>query len=268
MPIDDPDDPRLVDYRDLTDAELRARREADEGLFVAEGVHVIRRLVRSAYPVRSVLVAPRKLEALREDLAGLTAPVYVASQDVLNRVVGFNIHRGAVAVAGRLAPQRAEAVAANAARVVVVEGMTDQENLGLIFRNAAGLGIDAVLLCPRTCDPLYRRTVRVSMGHVLATPHARFVRWPHGLDDLNAAGFKTVALTPDPSAVDLDAVDPRPTDKVAILVGAEGPGLTPGAMARAGVRVRIPMAAGVDSLNVAAAAAIAFHHFRPPNLRQ
>ena len=252
----------MVEYRDLTDAELRSRYESDAGVFIGEGVHVIRRLVTSAYPVRSVLVTPRKFEALRGDLETVRAPVYVAEQAVMNRVAGFNIHRGAVASADRLPARVVGDVLEGAARVAVVEALTDQENLGLIFRNAAGLGLDAVLLCPRTCDPLYRRTVRVSMGHVLHVPHARFDLWPDGLEDLRRSGFTIVALTPGASATDIGTVDAGAFERVAVMIGSEGPGLSDAALEAADLRVRIPMAPGVDSLNVANAAAIAFFCLR------
>lgn len=222
---------------------------------------MIRRLLESRYRVRSVLLTPQKYAVLRADLEGTAAPVYVAGQPVMNRVVGFNIHRGAVASAARLPAAAIGDAVAGAERVALVEGLTDQENLGVIFRNAAALGVDAVVLCPRTCDPLYRRTVRVSMGHVLHVRHARLARWPEQLDDVRAAGFAVVALTPEPTATDIRTIDARAFPRLALMVGSEGPGLTAGALARADARVRIPMAAHVDSLNVATAAAIAFHHF-------
>lgn len=230
---------------------------------MAEGVNVIRVLVAAPYGVRSVLVTPQKLSALAADLDGLDAPVYVARAEVMNRTVGFNIHRGAVAVADRPLPLSPADVIDRATRVAVVEAMTDQENLGQLFRNAAALGIEGVVLCPRSCDPLYRRTVRVSMGQVLRVPHARLIEWPHGLDALRAAGFAFLALTPAAEADDLDHVDRAALERIAFMVGAEGSGLTPEALDYADGRVRIPMARGVDSLNVATAAAIAFHHFRP-----
>jgi tRNA G18 (ribose-2'-O)-methylase SpoU len=248
--IDDPDDPRLADYRALRDAEL-------QGAFIAEGALVVRQLLRSPYRVRSVLVTPRKLAALDADLPP-DVTVYVAPRELLRAVVGFDLHRGAVAAAERPPPADAAAIARRARSLLVVEDVSDAENMGSLFRNAAAFGVDAVLLSPRCCDPLYRRAVRVSMGHVLHVPFARLAPWPSSLDDVvRAAGFTTVALTPGADAVDVDRVPPPP--RPAILVGAEGPGLTDAALASADLRVRIPMRPGVDSINVAAAAAVAFH---------
>ena len=256
MPIEvtDPADPRLADFRDLTAADRRPDRPGGRGLVLAEGVPVVRRLLASPYPVRAVLGVPHRLAMLEDDLAGLAGPVYAADADLMAEVVGFHLNRGVLASADRApAPAAAEVLAA-ARRVLVLEGVNDHENLGALFRNAAALGADAVLLGPRCADPLYRRSVRVSMGHVLRVPFAP-------LPDLAALrGFTTVALTPHPPAVPLSTVDPG-VPRVALLVGAEGPGLSPEALAAADVRVRIPMEPGVDSLNVATAAAIALHHF-------
>ena len=261
--ISDPADPRVDDYRRLSDARARRQLEAgdpaagDPGFFVAEGVTVIRRLLASGRPVRSVLVDRPRLAGLAADLTGLDAPVYVAEPDVLEAVAGFDVHRGALAAADRW-PLPEPALLLPAARhVAVLEGINDHENLGVIFRNAAGLAIDAVFLCPRSCDPLYRRSVRVSMGHVLSVPWARLDPWPDGLAGLRAAGFTVVALTPGPDAEPLEGPDPG--ERVALLLGAEGPGLSPAALAAADRRRRIPMAPGVDSLNVASAAAVAFY---------
>jgi tRNA G18 (ribose-2'-O)-methylase SpoU len=259
----DPADPRVDDYRHLSDARLRRRLEAGDaatgtpGFFVAEGTHVIRRLLRSGRRVRSVLVDGPRLAALAPDLAGLAAPVYVAEGDVLRGVAGFDVHRGALAAADRWPLPEPAAVLGVARRLAVLEDINDHENLGVIFRNAAGLGIDGVLLCPRCCDPLYRRSVRVSMGHVLSVPWTRLERWPEALADVRAAGFTLAALTPHPEAEPLTR--PEPGERVAVLLGAEGPGLSPAALAAAQRRWSIPMAAGVDSLNVASAAAIAFY---------
>lgn len=247
--VDDPADERLADYVGLTDADL-ARRGG--GVFLAEGVLVIRRLLESRYPVRSLLLAANRVGALADVLDRVDAPVYVASQAVMDAVVGFPIHRGALAAADRVPlPSVAEVVAA--ARLVgVVEGINDHENMGSLFRNAAAFGVDAVLLSADCCDPLYRRSVRVSLGHVLHVPFTTLGS-PNELD-----GFTTMALTP---AVDAEVLgDVAPGGRVAVLVGAEGSGLRPETLAAADRRVRIPMAPGVDSLNVATAAAIAFHH--------
>ncbi|MGH9067989.1 MAG: TrmH family RNA methyltransferase [Acidimicrobiales bacterium] len=269
IPIDDPSDDRVADYVGLTDAAARR-----QGVVIAEGVLVIRQLLRSPYRPRSLLVTPARLRDLAGDLAALGVaadlPVYLAGREVIGSVVGFDLHRGAVAAADRLAPTALDRLLAGSAErrasprlVAVVEASNDHENLGALFRNATALGVDAVLLSPSCADPLYRRSVRVSMGHVLHLPFARLDDWEVGLGRLTAAGFTIVALTPDPAALPLGQLDPADPAfaRLAILVGAEGPGLTGQALARAHHRARIPMTAGVDSLNLATAAAIAFHHF-------
>ena len=252
----DPADPRLADFRDLAAADRRPDRPGGRGLVIAEGVPVVRRLLASPYPVRAVLGVPSRLDALAADLAAVGCPVYRSSAAVMAGAVGFHLTRGVLASADRAPEPALSALLAAARRVLALEGVNDHENLGALFRNAAALGADAVLLGPRCADPLYRRSVRVSMGHVLRVP---FGRGP--LTALREAGFAVLALTPRPSAVPLSTVDPA-VPRAALLVGAEGPGLSPEAVATADVQVRIPMAAGVDSLNVATAAAIALHHLR------
>lgn len=264
-PVDDPRDPRVAEFVGLTDAELRRGMEGTggrhgRGLFIVEGTLAIGVLLqRRAWSTRSVLVTQKKLPELDHTaLARSGAAVYVATQAVLNEVVGFDLHRGAVASADRPPPADADDLLAVASSVVMLEGIGDQENLGVLFRNAAALGADAVLLSPACCDPLYRRTVRVSMGHVLSVPFATTTDWPEAVDRARAAGFETVALTPDPDAEPIDTVAPA-CAKRAVLLGSEGPGLSGPALAAADRRVRIPMRAGIDSLNVANAAAIGFH---------
>lgn len=257
--IADPRDPRVSDYVGLTDPEQRRRREADEGFFVAEGHLVVVRLLASGHRVRSVLVTPREHERLAGRLAGVDAPVYVTNRDVMRHIVGFDLHRGAVAAADRFALPDPGRVVSAARRVAVLERVNDHENLGVIFRNAAAFGIDAVLLCPECSDPLYRRSVRVSMGHVLTVPFTRLAPWPDALSELRAAGFLLVALTPAADAEPITALGPHQEDRVALLLGAEGPGLRGEVLERADRRVRIPMAEHVDSLGVASAAAVAFH---------
>jgi tRNA G18 (ribose-2'-O)-methylase SpoU len=250
--ITDPADPRLADYVGLTDVVRRAKHEPEAGFFLAEGVPVMQRAARAGYPLRSVLLADN-----REVPEGLPdAPVYRASYQLLEAVTGFHVHRGALASFGRLPLPSAEEVLSTATRVVVLEEVNNHTNLGAIFRSAAGLGIDAVLLTPTCCDPLYRRAVRVSMGEVFALPYA-YLEWPTGLETLRTAGFRVLALTPDPAATRLEEVVLAPEERAALLLGAEGPGLTATALAGSDLRVRIPMARGVDSLNVANAAAVA-----------
>lgn len=258
--IEDPDDRRLDDYRYLTDAELRHREEPVAGLFMVEGPTIIRVLLGSAYPVRSVLLTEARLAELRPDLATAAGdfPVFVAANAVMRGVTGFHFHRGALASAGRgLQPGWAD-VAHRSALIVVAEDVGDHENMGALFRNAAAFGAGAVLLSPGSVDPLYRRAVRVSMGQVLRVPWARAVPWPSMLAGLGELGFRVLALTPDPAAPALAEVAgaPQPT---AVLVGTEGTGLTAAARTLADTEARIPMQHGVDSLNVATAAALALY---------
>jgi tRNA G18 (ribose-2'-O)-methylase SpoU len=262
--VDGVTDPRLADYRALTDVGLRRRIEPEQRIFIAEGELVIRRALRAGYPMRSALMSQRWASSLIDagDIADLTAdidvPLYIGSEELLESVTGFHVHRGALAAMGRLPPISVAELLPTCARIVVLEDVNSHTNLGAIFRCAAGLGMDAVLLSPSCTDPLYRRSVRVSMGEVFAIPYARFENWPAGLRELSDAGFQTVALTPDPSAMSIDEISDIPdADKLALLLGAEGPGLSQRVLASATWSVRIPMRNGVDSLNVAAAAAVA-----------
>jgi tRNA G18 (ribose-2'-O)-methylase SpoU len=267
IPVDDAADPRVADYVGLKDAELRRRREEPagngQGLFIAEGASVLRRLLCSSYRVRSVLLTHQRYGPLAADLAGIAAPVYLASQEVMNAVAGFDIHRGVLASADRRALPEPAGLLSGARRVAVLEDVNDHENLGVIFRNAAALGVEAVLLSPECCDPLYRRSVRVSMGHVLDLPFAVLAPWPAALSSLSDAGFELVALTPDPSADDLRHLGLATAGRVALMLGAEGPGLSAAALQHATTRARITMSPGVDSLNVGSAAAVAFHAAMP-----
>jgi tRNA G18 (ribose-2'-O)-methylase SpoU len=189
--------------------------------------------------------------------------VLVVAPDVLRDVTGYEVHRGALATFARRPLPAPSDLLADAHRVAVLEGMVDPTNVGAVFRAAAALGMDAVLLDPRCADPLYRRAVRVSMGAVLALPYARFERWPAGLEDVRSAGLTLLALTPAPDAIPIDDLDQAGTARCAVLLGTEGEGLTPRAQAVADLRVKIPMSRGIDSLNVAAAAAVAFHALGP-----
>jgi tRNA G18 (ribose-2'-O)-methylase SpoU len=262
--IGDADDPRLADYARLTDVHLRRSLEAEHGLFIAEGEKVIRRAVEAGYPVRSLLVAEDKLAAA-EDLAGrfgaAGAPVYVVPSAVAEHLTGYHVHRGALAsMRRRPLPDLAE-VLADAARIVVLEDIVEHTNVGSIFRCAAALGFDSVVLAPRCADPLYRRSVKVSMGAVFALPYARMADWRGGLEEIRAAGFRLVALTPLPDAVPIDEVPAA--GRLALLLGTEGDGLSARWLDAADLAVRIPMRRGVDSLNVAAAAAIACYLLAP-----
>lgn len=257
--IEDPRDARVRDYFGLTDLARRSRAEPAAGLFLAEGELVIRRALAAGCRMRSALLAPERLAGLADALARVPAPVYLAPREVLQALTGFDVHRGSLAAFDR-PPERCAADVLEGARVVaVLEGLNNPTNIGTVFRSAAALGVDAVLLDPSCYDPLYRRAVRVSMAATLLLPYARLAPWPAGLSQLTGAGFELVACTPDPGAASVREHLAGPA--VAVLLGAEGPGLSPGALAAATSRVRIPMSAGVDSLNVAAAAAVLFYAF-------
>jgi tRNA G18 (ribose-2'-O)-methylase SpoU len=261
-PVDDAADPRVADFFQLNDPDLRRLRERPDGtatgFFVAEGALVIRQLLRSRFPVRAVLLTAQGLAALEDDLRGVDAPIYLVSQPVMTSVTGFHFHRGALASAERRPPPDLDTVVEGANLVVMAEGVSDNENLGALFRNAAAFGTDAVVLDGTSADPLYRRSVRVSMGQVLRLPFTRVPNAPDAVARLQAHGFEVLALTPSPSADDVRTLVPRA--RRTLLVGAEGRGLSEAALAAADRRVRITMAAGVDSLNVATAAAIVLHH--------
>ena len=255
--ITDPSDPRLADFRDLTTADRRPDRPGGRGLVIAEGVVVVRRLLASPYPVRALLGVQRRLDDLAPDLADCAAPVYTSSAELMADVVGFHLNRGVLAVADRCPPVTLDELTGRARRLAVLEGVGDAENLGALFRNAAAFGVDGVLLAPGCGDPLYRRSVRVSMGHVLGVPFTSITPWPDGVERLRAAGFQVLAFTPAPDAVPLPGV--RTGERVAVLLGAEGDGLTKAAIAAADLAVRIPMPDGIDSLNVATAGAVGFY---------
>ena len=263
--VDSPDDPRLADYVRLTDASLRTHLEAAHGLFIAEGTKVITRAVASGYPVRSMLLGRSRLGDLESlpDVDG-GAPAYVVPDEVAERLTGYRVHRGALASLARRPLPEVGGLIAGARRIVVLEDLVDHANVGAIFRCAAALGVDAVVLSPRCADPLYRRSVKVSMGAVFAIPYARMSDWFDGLAELKSAGFRVLALTPDDGATPIGTALKRAGDQVALVFGTEGDGLSPRWLHEADQAVRIPMnraarAAGVDSLNVVAAAAIACH---------
>lgn len=300
IPITDPADPRLADFGDLARADRRPDRPGGQGLVIAEGVPVVRRLLASAYPVRAVLGVPAKLELLADDLTAYEhcasaaaghcqrssanvewapLPVLSATAEVMADVVGFQLNRGVLASADRVVEPAVPELLAGARRIAVLEGVNDHENIGVIFRNAAAFGLDAVLLGPGCSDPLYRRSVRVSMGNVLAVPFAQLVpdrigrvgqpiragreEIAGGLEMLAANGFEILACTPRADAQALSTIDPERSPRTAVLLGAEGPGLSELALRHAGRLVRIPMHPDVDSLNVATAAALAFARLSP-----
>lgn len=263
----DEGDPALDPFRSLTDAQWRRAGHgpftagrgpfaAEHGLFIAESLHVVQRVLQlCGDAVRAVVVTPHAEARLGAWLERSAGPVLVVAPELLAAVAGFDVHRGVLAAVARPEPRRAEELLASARRIAVLEDLTDQVNLGALFRSASALGIDAVLLSPRCADPLYRRTVRVSMGEVLRLPYATIAPWPDGLALLATHGFELVALSP---AGDKAMRPPPSSARVAVLLGSEADGVSPGALAAADRSVRIAMVAGVDSLNVAAAGAIAF----------
>lgn len=272
-PITDPTDERLADYVSLTDVALRSRHEPSKGLYIAESSTVLRRALGAGHRPRSVLLSPRWLPDLVTMLAslpdeGTSVPVYVAEPDVLEAITGFHVHRGALASMHRPSLESVHDLLSTARggtgarRVAILEDIVDHTNVGAIFRSAAGLGIDAVLVTPRCADPLYRRSVRVSMGTVLQVPWTRIADWPDGASQLHDAGFTIAGLALDDGAITLDAFAADPPERVALLLGTEGDGLSHGALEGADVVVTIPMARGVDSLNVAAASAVALWALR------
>jgi tRNA G18 (ribose-2'-O)-methylase SpoU len=258
--VTDPDDPRLDDFRDLNSIDRRPDLPTGKGLVIAEGVLVVQRMIASRFTPRALLGTDRRLTELAADLVGCDAPYYRVSAPVMAAVVGFHLNRGVLAAARRVPEPGVVQLVDGARTVAVLEGVNDHENLGSIFRNAAGLGVDAVVFGSGCADPLYRRAVRVSMGHALLVPYARATGWPADLVTLRESGFRLVAMTPDPGARPLPAAMAALRDEpVAVLVGAEGPGLTETAMRVSDLQARIPMSRGTDSLNVATAAALAFY---------
>ena len=244
--VHDPDDPRLADYRQMTERRLNA----ESGRFVAESERVVRRLVESALTVHSVLLTPPRLATLGNALTG-PYPVYVAEQPVLDAIAGFHVHRGCLAIGER---PGAAALPPGAGAVVVLEDLTDVDNLGALARHAAAFGADALVLSPRCADPFYRKAIRVSLGAVFGLPIVRAGSWPGDLDVLRRDGLTVVGAVIEPGATPLARF--TPPARFALLLGAEGPGLSAAARASCDHLVTIPMSAGADSLNVATAGAI------------
>lgn len=261
--IDDLDHEGLDDYTSLTDVALRRVQEPAGGLYIAESTKVIRRALEAGHRPRSVLLQDKWLGDVAPFLEGHDVTVYIAEPELLERIVGFNLHRGALAAMHRPPlPDPAELLR-DSRRVVVLEDIADHTNVGAIFRSVAALGADAVLITPRCADPLYRRSVRVSMGTVLQVPWTRLPDWPEAGALLHDAGHEIVALALRDDAVGLDEYAGTAPDRVALLLGAEGDGLSDRAIAHADRVVRIPMRPGVDSLNVASASAVALWELRP-----
>jgi tRNA G18 (ribose-2'-O)-methylase SpoU len=266
--VERPDDARLADYVGLTDVALRSRREPELGLYLAESDKVIRRALDAGHQPRSLLLADRWLEPLAplvDRVLAAGAPVFAGPPGVLESITGFNVHRGAIAAMHRPVPPTPANLLRGAHRVVVLEDVVDHTNVGAAFRSVAGLGADAVLVTPRCADPLYRRAVRVSMGTVFQVPWTRIEPWPEAVAALRAAGFTVAAMALRPDAVPLDDLAADPPERLALVFGTEGDGLAPATLAAADLAVRIPMRGGVDSLNVAAATAVATWALRVPH---
>lgn len=264
--VTDEHDPRLEDYVSLTDVALRRRLEPAGGLYLAESEKVIRRALAAGHRPRSYLMAERWLDDLADVVADAGrdgVPVFVGEPDVIERLTGFHLHRGALASMHRPAPRDLADVLEGARRVLVLEDVVDHTNVGAVFRSAAALGTDAVLVTPRCADPLYRRAIRVSMGTVFQVPWTRIDPWPGGIDRLHDLGFHVAALALTDDSVGLDELAADPPERLALVLGTEGDGLTRRTVAAVDSVVRIPMAGGVDSLNVAAAGAVAAWALRP-----
>jgi tRNA G18 (ribose-2'-O)-methylase SpoU len=268
--ITDPADERVRDYFALTDVALRTRVEPERGLYLAESEKVIRRALAAGHRPRSFLLGRRWLTDLAdlvERAESRSVPVYVASAAVIEAMTGFHLHRGALASMHRPRLVAPEVLLRDASRVVILEDMVDHTNVGAVFRSAAALGVDAVLVTPRCADPLYRRAVRVSMGTVFQVPWTRLDPWPGGLQVLAESGFTVAAFALADGATSLDDLVSEPPARLAMIFGAEGDGLSRLVVRDADLVVRIPMAPGVDSLNVAAASAVAMWALRPPPSR-
>lgn len=260
--LTDASDPRVTDYTGLTDTQLRRRREPEEGLYIAESTKVLRRAIDAGHTPRSFFLTEKWLPDLEDVLDRFPdVPAYVGSEAVLEEITGFHLHRGALAAMNRPAPLSVETVLRNAHRVVVLEDMVDHTNLGAVFRSAAALGIDAVLVTPRCADPLYRRAIRVSMGAVFQVPWVRLDSWPH-MRTLRGLGFLVAALALEPGSIELQELSQQNPDRLALILGTEGEGLSPQTIEQSDLTVRIPMSHAVDSLNVAAAGAVAFWECR------
>lgn len=264
--VPDPRAEHLRDYFALTDVALRRVVEPERGLFMAESDKVIRRALAAGHRLRSLLMTPRWVDEWPDLLATAVehdAPVYVAAPKVAEAMTGFHLHRGVLAAMRRPEPRPLGQVLAGARRVAVLEDIVDHTNVGAVFRSAAALGVDAVLVTPRCADPLYRRSVRVSMGTVFQVPWTRIDPWPAGVATLQSMGFSVAALALAEDAITLDDLERDPPGRLALVLGTEGDGLSRSTVQAADLVVKIPMGAGVDSLNVAAASAVAFWALRP-----
>jgi tRNA G18 (ribose-2'-O)-methylase SpoU len=265
VPLDDPADERLADYVRLREVSLRRLLEEEHGLFIAEGDKVIRRAADAGYEPRSFLLAPRWLDSLADVLAKWPdAPVYVVSEELAEQVTGFHVHRGALASYKRRAvTPLSELLSDDVRRIAIFDEIVDHTNVGAGFRAAAAMGVELVLVTPTCADPLYRRSIKVSMGTVFQVPWTRLTAWPDDLSTLQDRGFVSAAFALTDDSISLDELAARRDERLALIFGTEGHGLKPHVLERADLTVRIPMAGGVDSLNVASSAAVAFYATRP-----
>lgn len=257
-------DPRVSDYTSLTDVALRRSKEAANGLYLAESSRVLRRALAAGHQPRSFFLAEKWLPDLADVLAEYPdIPAFVGSPGVLEEITGFHLHRGAMAAMNRPPAVSVVDVLSQARRIAILENVVDHTNLGAIFRSAAALEVDGILVTPECGDPLYRRSIRVSMGTVFKIPWARLSSWPDEMDLVKSHGFTTAALALSDDATDLDAFAGSAVEKLALILGTEGEGLAAETVTGSDVVLKIPMRGGVDSLNVAAASAVAFWQCRP-----
>lgn len=264
--IEDPDDPRIEVFQGLRDHVLRRRRELPggdmAGVFIAEGDIVVERALKAGFIPESILVDGKRTKPF-PTVIDSAVPIYSCGPAVLQRITGYHLHRGLLACFRRRPLAGVDEVlgrdGSGPLTVAIMENINNPTNLGLILRCAAGLGVEAFLIDPTCCDPLYRRCGRVSMGEAYSLPYARLEHFPHGLEPVHDHGYRLLALTPDPDAADIGRLRLDGEERVALLFGAEGPGLTPDTLDAADMRVRIPMSGTVDSLNVGSAAAVAFY---------
>ncbi|WP_145012264.1 TrmH family RNA methyltransferase [Kocuria salsicia] len=261
--LSDAADPRVADYTGLTDVSLRRKLEPERGLYLAESSKVLRRALDAGHQPRSFFMAEKWLDGLTDVLERYDVPVYVGPDEVLEGITGFHLHRGAMAAMHRPDPLDLSDVLARSRRVAILEDIVDHTNVGAIFRSAAALDVDAVLVTPRCADPLYRRAVRVSMGTVFQVPWVRLEHWTADLQRVKDAGFLTAALALSDDAVTVDELAAEHPEKLALILGTEGQGLGAATLHHSDRHVVIPMSHGVDSLNVAAASAVAFWETRP-----
>ncbi|GAA2832357.1 RNA methyltransferase [Kribbella solani] len=263
--VDGAADPRLADYVRLREVSLRRLLEEEHGLFIAEGDKVIRRAAAAGFEPRSFLLAPRWLDSLQDVIAHWPdKPVYVVSEELAEQVTGFHVHRGALASYKRRAPvPLTDLLTPDVRRIAIFDEIVDHTNVGAGFRAAAALGVDLVLVTPTCADPLYRRSIKVSMGTVFQVPWTRLHSWPGDLRHLQDNGYVAAAMALTDDSITLDELSARKDEKLVLIFGTEGHGLKPNVLNQADLTVQIPMSGGVDSLNVASSAAVAFYATRP-----